>query len=164
MKSRGRPPFGSRTKVSLRSWKRSFNSAPGRLPVIAASWQKRRSCIRYQPQGKVISVVDRITRANSATSSTYIVAFGRPFRERPFSIATIASTYRKSAASTDIDIDTQSESHVTDLNMDIFAELMSNLGLVDQMPPLPKCIERAFGFQSRGATTSILSPSLVTPP
>ena len=163
MKSRGRPPFGSRTKVSLRSWKRSFNSAPGRLPVIAASWQKRRSCIRYQPQGKVISVVDRITRANSATSSTYIVAFGRPFRERPFSVATIASTYRKSAASTDIDIDTQSESHVTDLNMDIFAELMSNLGLVDQMPPLPKCIERAFGFHSRGAT-SILSPSLVTPP
>jgi hypothetical protein len=48
--------------------------------------------------------------------------------------------------------------------MDIFAELMSNLGLVDQMPPLPKCIERAFGFHSRGATTSILSPSLVTPP
>ena len=47
--------------------------------------------------------------------------------------------------------------------MDIFADAMSNLGLVDQMPPLPKCVERAFGIHSRGVT-SILSPSLVTPP
>ena len=36
------------------------------------------------------------------------------------------------------DIDTQSRSHIADLNLDIFAELMSNLGLVDQMPPLPE--------------------------
>ena len=35
-------------------------------------------------------------------------------------------------------IDTQSGSHIADLNLDIFAELMSNLGLVDQMPPLPE--------------------------
>jgi hypothetical protein len=47
--------------------------------------------------------------------------------------------------------------------MDIFADAMSNLGLVDQMPPLPKCVERAFGIYSRGVTP-ILSPSLVTPP
>ena len=46
--------------------------------------------------------------------------------------------------------------------MDIFADAMSNLGLVDQMPLLPKCVERAFGIHSRGVT-SILSPSLVIP-
>jgi hypothetical protein len=47
--------------------------------------------------------------------------------------------------------------------MEIFADAMSHLGLVDEMPPLPECVERAFGIHSRGAT-SILSPSLVTPP
>ena len=36
---------------------------------------------------------------------------------------------------------TQSGSHITDLNVSIFAESMSNLGLVDQMPPLPECVE-----------------------
>jgi hypothetical protein len=36
------------------------------------------------------------------------------------------------------DIDTQSGSHIADLNLDIFVELTSNLGLVDQMPPLPE--------------------------
>lgn len=45
--------------------------------------------------------------------------------------------------------------------MDIFANAISNLGLIDQMPLLPKCVERAFGIYSRGIT-SILSPSLVT--
>lgn len=61
------------------------------------------------------------------------------------------------------DIDTQLGSHIADLNLDIFVELMSNLGLVDQMPPLPECVKRAFICHSRGAT-SILTPSLVTPP
>lgn len=140
MNSRGRPPFGSRINVNLRSRKRSFSSAPGRLPVIAASWQKRRSCIRYQPQGKVISVVDRITRANSATSSTNIVAFGRFLRESFLSVATIASTYGTSVAYNCRYL-YSSGSHVMDLNLNIFAEAMSNLGLVDQMPPLPECVE-----------------------
>lgn len=39
------------------------------------------------------------------------------------------------------DIYTQSGSHIKDLNLNIFAEAMSNLGLVDQMPPLPECVE-----------------------
>ena len=36
---------------------------------------------------------------------------------------------------------TQSGSHITDLNVSFFAEAMSNLGLVDQIPPLPECVE-----------------------
>lgn len=39
------------------------------------------------------------------------------------------------------DIDTKSGPHIMDLNLDIFAEAMSNLGLVDEMPPLPECVE-----------------------
>ena len=64
---------------------------------MVASWQKRSNWIRSHPHWNVISVVDRSTRANSATSSMYIVAFGRRPRRSFFSFATIASTCRISA-------------------------------------------------------------------
>lgn len=139
MNKRGRLPFGSRINVNFRSRKRSSNSAPGRLPVIAASWQKRRSCIRYQPQGNVISVVDRITRANSATSSIYMVAFGLGWRESFSSFATIASTCDGKSDFSQISVTSISLriTHVADFHLNVFAKFMSNLGLVNQMPPFP---------------------------
>jgi len=41
-------------------------------------------------------------------------------------------------------------SHIANLILDIFADAMSNLSLVDQMPPLPECVERAFFFSIPG--------------
>ena len=50
-----------------------------------------------------------------------------------------------------------------DLNIDIFANTISNLSLIDQIPPFPKYVERTFSIYSRDVTP-ILSPLLVTPP
>jgi hypothetical protein len=84
-------PFRISNKTEVQVAIANFQQRAG-LPVMAANWQNRRSPIRSHSRSNVISVVVNSTRANSATSSIYMIGLGCGPIRRFFSSATTAIT------------------------------------------------------------------------
>jgi hypothetical protein len=123
--------------------------------------------MRSQPISKVISVVARSTRANSARSSTYIVALSRLSLLRPFSMATILITYNLVSVGLQLGEGSPEEllraAHIQPLAHDHIIDLPASLDLVNQLVPLPECVQRAGTFDP-GTPASTFASSLIAHP
>lgn len=90
----------------------------------------------------------------------YIVAFGRHPRRSFFSLATIANTCELSARTKAL---RKLVAYILDLDNGVLAKSMPNLGLVNQIPPLPESLQRALILNSQGPA-SPFTPSPIASP